>query len=78
MSHRTRSRNLDYPRLAKTGFLLGAALFAVGAVGGIVGHAFLSSVPSVLYRLLFGMEILGVLVGFFAPAIFGVVMPLTE
>lgn len=78
MSIRSRNRDLDYPMLAKSGFLLGVALFAVGAVGEIAGHAFLSSAPSVVYQLLFGMEILGILVGFFAPAIFGFVLPLTE
>jgi hypothetical protein len=78
MSHRNRSRNIDYARAAKLGFLFGVALFVVGMVGEIAGHALLPSLPESVYGLLFSMEILGVLVGFFTPITFGAILPLTE
>ncbi|SNZ14828.1 hypothetical protein SAMN06269185_2269 [Natronoarchaeum philippinense] len=71
--------DLDYPKLAKYGFLTGAVLFLGGALGeatlasGLVGEA-----PGWLDTLLVDAEILGVLCGLLAPLIFGIVMPLTE
>ncbi|WP_178918282.1 hypothetical protein [Natronomonas gomsonensis] len=78
MSHRTGGRSLDYARLAKLGFLFGVGLFAVGAIGEIGGHAFLSTVPSTLETVFFGMETLGVVVGLVTPIVFGAVLPLIE
>ena len=71
------SRNLDYVDIAKKGFLLGVALFAVGTVGVVAGHAFVA-LPSVVERLFLGMEVTGVLVGLLVPIVFGAVLPLVE
>ncbi|MWG34611.1 DUF7860 family protein [Halomarina oriensis] len=65
--------SLDYPTFAKRGFLLGVAMFLGGALGASLIHG-----PSTLHTLLIDMEALGILVGLFAPLVFGVVMPLTE
>jgi hypothetical protein len=78
MSHQRRSRNFDYARIAKTGFLAGVALFALGVVGELAGHAVLSSMPAAVEQALLGMEILGVAVGFVVPIVFGAVLPLVE
>ncbi|MUV85649.1 hypothetical protein GJ631_03415 [Natronomonas sp. CBA1123] len=78
MSHQTGGRSLDHARLAKLGFLFGVGLFAVGAVGEIGGHAFLSTVPATLDTVFFGMETLGVVVGLVTPIVFGAVLPLIE
>lgn len=78
MSHQPRTRSLDHARLAKLGFLFGLALFAVGAIGEIGGHTYLSPVPSTLDTVFFGMETLGVVIGLVAPIVFGAVLPLTE
>lgn len=73
----TRRRNLDHANVAKKGFLFGAALFALGAIGGIVGHAYFT-LPATVDQLLFGMEVAGVAVGLLVPIVFGAVLPLTE
>lgn len=78
MSHQRRTRSFDYARIAKTGFLAGVALFALGTVGEIAGHAVLSSMPAAAEQAFFGMEILGVAVGFLVPIVFGAVLPLVE
>lgn len=70
--------NLDYPRLAKFGFLLGVGLVAAGAGGEVIGHAVYGSLPAWENTLFTDMEILGVLLGLFSPLLFGIVMPLTE
>lgn len=69
---------LDYPVLAKRGFLLGLALFAVGVVGELLVHTVLTGLPGWIGTVLFDMELLGVVIGLLAPLVFGVVMPLTE
>lgn len=70
---------LDYPKLAKYGFLLGATMFFVGAVGEILlAGVFSETAPGWVDTLLFDVEALGVLVAFLAVAVFGVIMPLTE
>ncbi|MFD1513284.1 hypothetical protein [Halomarina rubra] len=64
---------LDYPRLAKAGFALGVTMFVGGALG-----ATLIEGPSLAHTLLIDAEALGILLGLFAPLVFGVVLPLTE
>lgn len=78
MSHSRRTRSFDNARIAKTGFLAGVALFALGVVGELAGHALLPSMPAAASQGLFAMEVLGVLVGFLVPIVFGAVLPLTE
>lgn len=78
MSHRTRSRSFDYAAIAKKGFLLGVALFALGSVGEVVGHAYLGSMPTSVERLFLGLEVTGVLLGLLVPIVFGAVLPLIE
>ena len=74
----TRTRGLDHARLAKLGFLLGLGLFAIGGGGEIVGHALYGSLPAWGDALLFDLEVVGLLVGFFSPFVFGVALPLLE
>lgn len=69
--------SLDHAAAAKKGFLLGVALFAVGALGEVVGHAYFA-VPALAEQLFFGMEVTGVALGLLVPIIFGAVLPLTE
>lgn len=76
MSYRNRG-NLDYADVAKKGFLLGVALFALGAVGELVANAYFV-VPALAEQLFFGMEVTGVLLGLLVPIVFGAVLPLTE
>lgn len=78
MSHQRRSRDFDYARIAKTGFLAGIALFAVGVVGELAGHALIASMPPSAEQALFALEVIGVAVGFLIPIVFGAVLPLTE
>ena len=73
-----RSSSLDYARIAKTGFLAGVGLFAVGVIGEFAGHSLVSSLPETVGSVLFAMEVLGVVIGFFAPIVFGAVLPLAE
>lgn len=70
--------NLDYPTLTKRSFLLGLALFVVGAGGELVVHFLDLQLPAWEMALLFDAEVLGILVALFAPILFGIVLPLTE
>lgn len=70
--------DLDYPRLTKTGFLLGFAMFAVGALGEIIGHAYFAPLPGWEETLLFDLEAIGLVIAFFSPFVFGILLPLTE
>ena len=74
----TRTRSLDHARLAKLGFYLGLGLFALGGGGEIVGHALYGSLPAWEDALLFDIEVIGLLVGFFSPFVFGIALPLIE
>jgi hypothetical protein len=56
----------------------GLALFVMGVVGELGGHAVLASNPPTAEQGLFAMAILGVLVGFLAPNVSGAVLPPTE
>jgi hypothetical protein len=68
----------DYPRNAKLGFLVGLALWTVGALGGVVGPALFAPLPGWKTMLLADAEVLGVLAGLLSPIVFGVVLPLVE
>lgn len=69
---------LDYPKLTKTGFLLGVALVAIGALGEIVGTALYGTLPGWENMLFTDLEILGILLGLLSPFVFGIFLPLTE
>ena len=68
----------EYPRLAKTGFFLGLALFVVGTGSELIGHAMFGSLPQWENTLFFALTIIGFAVGFASPFVFGIVMPLIE
>ncbi|ELZ03115.1 DUF7860 family protein [Natrialba asiatica] len=70
--------SLDYARLTKTGFLLGLGVFALGAGGELAGNAFYGGLPGWEHTLFFYAEVLGLLIGFFSPWVFGILLPLTE
>ena len=65
-----------YPRKAKLGFLVGLALWTVGALGGVVGPALFAPLPGWKTMLLADAEVLGVLAGLLSSLVFGVVLPL--
>ncbi|MFB1063789.1 hypothetical protein [Natrinema sp. H-ect4] len=68
----------DYPALAKTGFVLGLALFVVGTGSELIGHAMFGALPQWENTLFFALTIIGFAVGFASPFVFGIIMPLTE
>ena len=74
----SQTRSVDYARYAKWGFFLGVALFAIGGGGEIVGHALYGSLPAWENALFFDLEVVGLLVGFFSPLVFGIALPLLE
>jgi hypothetical protein len=69
--------SLDYPRLTKGGVLFGLLLFAVGLLGQVALGAS-PATPAWELTLLFDLEAIGLLVAFFSPFVFGIVLPLTE
>jgi hypothetical protein len=69
---------MDYARIAKTGFVGGVALFAIGVGGELAGHAVLGSMPPTAEEGLFAMEVIGVALGLLVLIVFGAVLPLTE
>ena len=70
--------DLDYSRLAKRSFLFGVSLFVIGLIGQVVLPAVLAAPPAWELMLLFDLEAIGLVVFFFSPLVFGVVLPLTE
>jgi len=72
------SSQFDYPTLAKGGFLLGASLFILGALGEIIGHVVFGSLPGWEATLFFDMVVLGVLIGLISPFVFGIFLPLVD
>ena len=70
--------NIDYPTVTKRAFLAGVALFLVGLVGELVGHAYFAPLPAWEETVLVSAEGLGVLIALLAPIVFGIVLPLTE
>lgn len=70
---------IDYPKLAKYGFYVGATMFLVGALGEMLLSSVLAAeVPGWIHSVLFDIEVVGLLVGFFSPWVFGIILPLTE
>jgi hypothetical protein len=69
---------LDYPRLTKTSFAFGVALFAFGIIGHVAGNALYGTLPGWESVILTDMEMLGVIIAFFSPIVFGILLPLTE
>ncbi|QLD85281.1 hypothetical protein HWV23_05915 [Natronomonas halophila] len=78
MSYGGRQQNLDYGRIAKLGFFAGAAMFIIGAVGGVIGRSLAAGMPDVAGQLFISLEVVGVLVGLLVPLVFGIVLPLVE
>lgn len=70
--------DLDYEFLAKTGFFLGLGLLVVGGGGELIGHAYFGTLPGWEETLFFDLEVIGLVVGFFSPLLFGIFLPLTE
>jgi hypothetical protein len=68
----------DYAFYAKAGFLLGLAMLLVGGSGELIGTALYGTLPAWETTLFFDLEVLGILVGLFAPLTFGIVLPLVE
>ena len=69
---------LDYAFLTKAGFLLGLGLFVLGGGGEFLGHALYGPLPAWVDTLLFDLEAVGLVIGFFSPFIFGIFLPLTR
>jgi hydrogenase/urease accessory protein HupE len=70
--------SMDYAKRAKQGFLLGAGLFAFGALGELLGHVLYTELPGWEQALFFNAELVGVLLALFAPLVFAGVLPLVE
>lgn len=70
--------NLDYPKLTRTGFLLGLALITIGLGTELVAHSLHYQLPAWEETLLFDMGVIGILLFLLSPLVFGVVLPLTE
>jgi len=70
--------DLGYPTLTKRAFLLGTALFVCGLAGEYAVRAAELRVPAWEETLLFDLIVVGLLVAFLSPIVFGVILPLTE
>jgi hydrogenase/urease accessory protein HupE len=69
---------MDYAAMLKRGFLGGVALFVIGALGGKIAPMLLGPLPGWEQTLFFDLEVLGILVAFVSPLVFGLVLPLIE
>ncbi|AQL43600.1 hypothetical protein BV210_13230 [Halorientalis sp. IM1011] len=70
--------SMDYQTYAKGGFFLGVALLVIGIAGSVVGHAFFEPLPAWENTLFLAAEFSGLIIGFFSPILFGIVLPLIE
>jgi hypothetical protein len=73
-----RHGDLDCPTLTKRSFLFGLSLFVIGTIGQFVVRSLGLELPGWEMALLFGAEIVGLLIAFFSPFVFGILLPLTE
>jgi hypothetical protein len=73
-----RHGNWDYAFLTKAGFFLGLGLFLLGGGGELIGHAIYGTLPAWEDKLLFNLEVVGLIIGFFSPFVFGIFLPLVE
>lgn len=69
---------LDYPKLTKSGMLLGLLLFAIGEIGGYAANVGWLVLPGWESALLLDAAMLGVLMILLSPFVFGIFLPLTE
>jgi hypothetical protein len=69
---------IDYSTYAKSGFLLGFAMFAIAAFSEILIHFGNVEVAAWIATVLLDAGLAGIAVMLLAPIVFGVVMPLTE
>lgn len=69
---------LNYSRLTKGGVALGAALFALGVLGELLGRTVFGGVSSLEDSVLVAFEFLGPAIAIAAVLVFGIAMPLTE
>jgi len=69
--------SIDYAKRAKQGFLAGAGLFLVGALGEVLGHTVVT-LPEWEQTLLFDAVVVGTLVALLSVLVFGIVLPLVE
>jgi hypothetical protein len=74
----SQTRSLNYPAITKRGFQVGVVLFLVGALGEALLPVLFGPLPNWETTLLFDAEVVGLLLAFFVPLIFGLVLPLTE
>ncbi len=74
----TGTSSFDYPRITKRGFQVGVGLFLVGVLGHVLLPVLFGPLPDWEATLLFDAEVLGILIAFFVPLLFGIVLPLTE
>ena len=75
MSH---TAGLDYQSFAKWGFLVGFSLLLIGAGGELIGHAFFEPMPAWENTLFLSAEVIGIVLSFFSPIVFGIALPLIE
>lgn len=71
-------RSYDYPTITKRGFQVGVGLLLLGVFGEALLPVLVGPIPDWETALFFDAEVLGLLIGFFVPLIFGLVLPLTE
>lgn len=75
MGHNMR---LDYATYTKRGFLLGVALFLLGAIGTAAGPSLIGQLPGWEQTALFDSMVIGIATGFFSVFGFGIFLPLTD
>lgn len=72
------SATRNYSRSLKRWFLAGFVLFVGAVVAEFVGHAMFAPMPAWEETLLFDLEVIGLLIAFCSPFVFGIILPLTE
>jgi hypothetical protein len=78
MTRGGRRTNLDYTRWLKRSFGAGVFAFVIGLVVLKFGPQVFGPLPGWEHTLLWDLSIVGLLVAFFSPFVFGVVLPLLE